>query len=85
MTFLNSLARTLMAASIVAAAPIAGAADAWPAKPITIINGYPAGGDSDVVARLYAEKLTAKLVRRPKRAEVPVICEVQLVVEYYAR
>ena len=31
------------------------------------------------------EKLTAKLVRRPKRAEVPVICEVQLVVEFYAR
>jgi small subunit ribosomal protein S4 len=31
------------------------------------------------------ERLTAKLVRRPKRAEVPVICEVQLVVEFYAR
>ena len=31
------------------------------------------------------EKLTAKLVRRPKRAEVPVTCDVQLVVEYYAR
>jgi small subunit ribosomal protein S4 len=24
------------------------------------------------------------LVRRPKRAEVPITCEVQLVVEYYA-
>ena len=31
------------------------------------------------------EKLTAVLVRRPKRSEVPVTCEVQLVVEYYAR
>ncbi len=31
------------------------------------------------------EKLTAVLVRRPKRVEVPVTCEVQLVVEYYAR
>lgn len=31
------------------------------------------------------EKLTAVLVRRPKRAEVPITCEVQLVVEYYAR
>ncbi len=30
------------------------------------------------------DKLQAKLVRRPKRAEVPVTCEVQLVVEYYA-
>lgn len=31
------------------------------------------------------EKLRAQLVRRPKRAEVPVTCEVQLVVEYYSR
>jgi small subunit ribosomal protein S4 len=31
------------------------------------------------------EKLSAVLVRRPKRAEVPVTCDVQLVVEYYAR
>ncbi|MFM6981279.1 MAG: 30S ribosomal protein S4, partial [Microbacteriaceae bacterium] len=30
------------------------------------------------------EKLEARLLRRPKRAEVPVTCEVQLVVEYYA-
>ncbi len=30
------------------------------------------------------DKLHARLVRRPKRAEVPVICETQLVVEYYA-
>ena len=30
------------------------------------------------------EKLTAVLVREPKRAEVPVTCDVQLVVEYYA-
>ena len=31
------------------------------------------------------EKLSAILTRRPKRAEVPITCEVQLVVEYYAR
>jgi small subunit ribosomal protein S4 len=31
------------------------------------------------------EKLSAVLVRRPKRSEIPVTCEVQLVVEYYAR
>jgi ribosomal protein S4 len=30
------------------------------------------------------DKLQARLVRRPKRAEVPVTREVQLVVEYYA-
>lgn len=31
------------------------------------------------------ESLQAKLARRPKRSEVPVTCEEQLVVEYYAR
>ncbi|NLW14171.1 MAG: 30S ribosomal protein S4 [Trueperella sp.] len=30
-------------------------------------------------------KLRTELVRRPKRAEVPVTCEVQLVVEHYSR
>ena len=31
------------------------------------------------------EKLSATLVRRPKRDEVPVTCDVQMVVEYYSR
>ena len=31
------------------------------------------------------EKLTAVLERRPERAEVPVTCDVQMVVEFYAR
>ncbi|GEN78838.1 30S ribosomal protein S4 [Actinotalea fermentans] len=31
------------------------------------------------------EKLSAVLLRRPLRAEVPVTCEVQLVVEFYSR
>jgi small subunit ribosomal protein S4 len=49
-----------------------------------------AGGHSDLLPKVpgYLEveldKLQARLVRRPKRAEVPVTCEVQLVVEYYA-
>ena len=49
-----------------------------------------AGGHVDVLPKVpgYLEveldKLHARLVRRPKRAEVPVTAEVQLVVEYYA-
>ncbi|MEN9751772.1 MAG: hypothetical protein RLZZ600_819 [Actinomycetota bacterium] len=49
-----------------------------------------AGGHVDVLPPVPAylsvelDKLHATLVRRPKRAEVPVTCEVQLVVEYYA-
>ncbi|GGH35669.1 30S ribosomal protein S4 [Microbacterium album] len=49
-----------------------------------------AGGHAEVLPPVPAylevelDKLQAKLVRRPKRAEVPVTCDVQLVVEYYA-
>jgi small subunit ribosomal protein S4 len=49
-----------------------------------------AGGHVDLLPKLppYLEveldKLQARMIRRPKRAEVPVTCEVQLVVEYYA-
>jgi small subunit ribosomal protein S4 len=48
------------------------------------------GGHVDVLPKtpsyleVELDKLQARLVRRPKRAEVPVTCEVQLVVEYYA-
>lgn len=49
-----------------------------------------AGGHVDVLPKtpsyleVEIDKLRVTLVRRPKRAEVPVTCEVQLVVEYYA-
>ena len=49
-----------------------------------------AGGHTDVLPATPAyldvelDKLQARLVRRPKRSEVPVTCDVQLVVEYYA-
>ena len=37
-------------------------AQSWPkAKPITLIVSYAAGGDTDVSARIYAEKLSAAL------------------------
>src|SRR3954464_5703964 len=50
-----------------------------------------AGAHRDVLPQVppyldvQLEKLQARLVRRPKRSEVPVTCEEQLVVEYYAR
>jgi small subunit ribosomal protein S4 len=49
-----------------------------------------AGGHVDLLPptpsylEVAIDKLEAILVRRPKRSEVPVTCEVQLVVEYYA-
>ena len=49
-----------------------------------------AGAHADVLPpvpgylEVELDKLRARLVRRPKRAEVPITCDVQLVVEYYA-
>lgn len=36
-------------------------AQTWPAKPISIVVAYPAGGDTDAVARLLGEKLSTRL------------------------
>ena len=53
----------LAALAAVCIATVAGeaAAQAWPTKPITIVVSYPAGGDTDAIARAYAEKLSARL------------------------
>jgi hypothetical protein len=37
------------------------AAQQWPAKPITIINGFPAGAGNDIVMRMYQEALEKDL------------------------
>lgn len=36
-------------------------AQAFPNKPITLVVSYPAGGDTDAIARVYAEKLSARV------------------------
>jgi tripartite-type tricarboxylate transporter receptor subunit TctC len=43
------------------AAPSLRAQDAWPSKPLKIICPFPAGGTSDVMARMVAEPLTKEL------------------------
>lgn len=53
----------LLLALLVLSAALAGpaAAQTWPSKPVKLVNGYPAGGGADILARLVAEKLTAAL------------------------
>lgn len=64
---MKSARRKVLATVIAAgaAAMLAGGAalaqGAYPNKPITIVVAYPAGGDVDVLARLFAEKLGARL------------------------
>ena len=49
------------ALSLAAIAPSRLRAQAWPAKPVRIIVGFPAGGLTDVLARTYSEQLGQKL------------------------
>jgi len=55
--------RALVLAAALAAACLGGPAraQAYPHKPITLLVAYPAGGDTDVLARVFAEKLTSRL------------------------
>ena len=61
MTFRRKLLLLAATASLGLAAPIGSAlAQAYPSKPVTIIVSYPAGGDTDVIARAFAERLTTR-------------------------
>lgn len=41
--------------------PAVSAQDNWPQKPIRLLLGFPAGGGSDIVARLIAKSLSERL------------------------
>ena len=59
---LLSLSLALAALTTLAiAAPPAAAQDAWPSKPVKLISPFPAGGTSDVMARIVAEALSKDL------------------------
>jgi tripartite-type tricarboxylate transporter receptor subunit TctC len=53
-------------AALGAAAVLAGPCHAqdWPNKPIRLLVGFPAGGPTDVVARIVAEKLQGQINQR---------------------
>ena len=51
------LKHTLVAAALLGVAPVA-LAQAWPAKPIRILNPFPAGGGTDTFVRPYAIKMS---------------------------
>lgn len=50
---------TLASAAVAAAAPVL--AQEWPAKPLRLVVPYPAGGSTDVLGRLLAQKLEGRL------------------------
>jgi len=54
-------AATIAASALLAPAPAALAADAWPTKTVRIISPFPPGGSVDPLARLFAQHLAEPL------------------------
>lgn len=59
-SFLRASTGLVLAAALAAPA----LADTWPSKPLKLIVAFPPGGASDVVGRIYAEKL-AEVLKQP--------------------
>ncbi len=55
----QTIAFAVAIAAACAAAP--GWAQGYPSKPVTIVVAYPAGGDTDALARVFAEKLSTRI------------------------
>lgn len=58
---MNKSIRSLLTALSLGAVAALSVAQGYPSKPVTIVVAYPAGGDTDVLARVLAEKLTTRL------------------------
>jgi tripartite-type tricarboxylate transporter receptor subunit TctC len=57
--YLKVLGRAILASSVAFCASGAVHAETFPDKPVRMIVAFPAGGGTDIVARLIAERLTA--------------------------
>ena len=62
-TFTRGFLHAALAAGLALAASVASA-QAWPAKPITIVSPYPAGGITDLLSRIVGDEL-AKVLGQP--------------------
>jgi tripartite-type tricarboxylate transporter receptor subunit TctC len=57
----RSILRAGLGAAALATLPAVARAQAWPAKPVRIVVGFPPGGITDVFARAYGESVSQAL------------------------
>lgn len=57
----SKLSLTLAALAAVIAWTSPAAAQSWPVKPIKLVQGFAAGGNGDIIARLVAQNITGPL------------------------
>lgn len=53
--------RVVLAAAWLLSGVTASSAETYPSKPVRIVVGFPAGGPTDAIARIVAQKLTDNL------------------------
>jgi tripartite-type tricarboxylate transporter receptor subunit TctC len=53
--------RTALGLSLAAVAPLSWAQSEWPAKPVTLVIGFPPGGPNDLVARALGLRLAEQI------------------------
>ncbi|WP_454672807.1 Bug family tripartite tricarboxylate transporter substrate binding protein [Achromobacter pestifer] len=58
---MNHTAARALALCVLAAMPLITSAQAYPEKPVTMVVPFPPGGSTDVIGRLFAVKLGARL------------------------
>src|SRR5215831_11860347 len=51
----------LLVAALVLLLPVGGRADTWPTRPVRVVVSFPAGGATDIVARIAAQRLSEAL------------------------
>ena len=58
-TLIRTLVATLVMGTALATSP--ATAQSWPGKAITVVVSYPPGGDTDALARVFADKLGTRV------------------------
>ena len=58
------MVRTMVGAAVAALIAASAAAQSYPSKPVHLVVPYPPGGATDVLGRLVADKLSARLGRQ---------------------